>query len=45
VETGVQALLEAVENKPPPERIKPFDLQKQINSLKLRKSCGIDGIS
>jgi hypothetical protein len=43
VETTVQALLEAVDNKPP-ERIRPCDLQKLINSLKLRKSCGIDGI-
>jgi hypothetical protein len=28
----------------PPERTRPCDLQKIINSLKLRKSCGIDGI-
>jgi hypothetical protein len=43
VEARVQALLEAVDNKPP-ERIGPRDLQKLINSLKLRKACGIDGI-
>jgi hypothetical protein len=43
VETRVQALLEAVDKKPP-ERIRPCDLQKIINSLKLMKSCGIDGI-
>jgi hypothetical protein len=42
VEARVQTLLEAV-NKPP-ERIRPCDLQKLINSLKLIKSCGIDGI-
>jgi hypothetical protein len=33
----------AVDNNPP-ERIRPFDLQKLINSLKLRKACGIDDI-
>jgi hypothetical protein len=45
VETRVQALLEPVDNKPPPpERIRPCVLQKRINSLELRKSCGIDGI-
>jgi hypothetical protein len=44
VESRVQALLKAVENSPPPERIRPCDLQKLINSLKLRKACGIDGI-
>jgi hypothetical protein len=43
VEATVQILLEAVDNKPP-EGIRPFDLQKLIRSLKLRKSCGIDGI-
>jgi hypothetical protein len=42
VEARVQALLEAVDK--PPERIRPCDLQKLINSLKLRKFCGIDGI-
>jgi hypothetical protein len=43
VETGVQALLETVENNPP-ERIRPCDLQKLLNSLKIRKAYGIDGI-
>jgi hypothetical protein len=43
VEVSVQTLLEAVDNKPP-ERIRPCDLQKLISFLKLRKSCGIDGI-
>jgi hypothetical protein len=38
-----QALLETVDNKPP-QRIKPCDLEKLINSLKLRKTCGIDSI-
>jgi hypothetical protein len=27
-----------------PERIRPCDLQKLLNSLKLKKACGIDGI-
>jgi hypothetical protein len=45
VEARVQALLEAVDkNPPPPERIQPCDLQKLLNSLKLKKACGIDGI-
>jgi hypothetical protein len=39
----VQALLEGVDN-PPPEIIRPRDLQKLINSLKMKKACGIDGI-
>jgi hypothetical protein len=43
VEARVQALLETVENSPP-ERERPCDLQKLINSLKLRKACGIHGI-
>jgi DNA polymerase III delta subunit len=42
VEARVQALLEAVDNNPP-ERIRPCDLQKLINFLKLKKACGIDG--
>jgi hypothetical protein len=42
-EARVQALLEAVDNSHP-ERIRPCDLQKLINSLKLRKACRIDGI-
>jgi hypothetical protein len=28
----------------PPARIRPCDLQKLLNSLKLKKACGIDGI-
>jgi hypothetical protein len=43
VEARVQTLLEAVDNKLP-ERIRPCDLQKLISSLKLKKSCEIDGI-
>jgi hypothetical protein len=43
VEARVQALLEAVDNKPP-ERIRPCDLQKLLNSLKFKKACGIDDI-
>jgi hypothetical protein len=43
VEARVQPLLETVDNNPP-HRIRPCDLQKLINSLKLRKACGIDGI-
>jgi hypothetical protein len=43
VEARVQALLEAGDKLP--ERIRPYDLQKLINSLKLIKAWGIDGIS
>jgi hypothetical protein len=43
VEARVQALLETVDNKLP-QRIRPCDLRKLINSLKLRKARGIDGI-
>jgi hypothetical protein len=42
VEARVQAVLETVDN--PPQRIRPCDLHKLINSLKLKKACGIDGI-
>jgi hypothetical protein len=42
VEGTVQALLETVDNIPP-ERVRPCDSQNLINSLKLRKACGIDG--
>jgi hypothetical protein len=45
VEARVQAILETVDNPPPPQRIRPCDLKKLINSLKLREACGIDGIS
>jgi hypothetical protein len=43
VEARVHALLETVDISPP-ERVRPCDLQKLINSLKLRNACGIDGI-
>jgi hypothetical protein len=43
VEARVQALLEAADNNPP-QRKRPCDLQKLLNSLKLKKACGIDGI-
>jgi hypothetical protein len=43
VDTRIQALLETVQNNPP-ERIRPCDLQKLVNSLKIRKACGIDSI-
>jgi hypothetical protein len=37
-ETRVQALLEAVDSDPPPpERTRPCDLQKLLNSLKLKR--------
>jgi hypothetical protein len=42
VEARVQALFEAVDSNPP-DRIRPCELQNLINSLKLRKACGIDG--
>jgi hypothetical protein len=44
VKARVQTLLEAVDNNSP-ESIRPCDLQKLVNSLKLRKACGIDGIT
>jgi hypothetical protein len=43
VEARVQALLETVNNNPQ-ERIIQCDVQKLINSLKLKNVCGIDGI-
>jgi hypothetical protein len=43
VEARVRALFEA-EGNDTPERIRPCDLRKLLNSLKLRKVCGIDGI-
>jgi hypothetical protein len=43
VEARVQALLEAADSDPP-KRIRPCDLQKLLNSLTLKKACGIDGI-
>jgi hypothetical protein len=43
VEARVDALLKAVDDSPP-QKIRPCDLKKLVNSLKLRKACGIDGI-
>jgi hypothetical protein len=43
MEARVQALLDTVDNDPF-RRIRPCDLQKLINSLKLKKVFGIDGI-
>jgi hypothetical protein len=43
VEARVQALLEAVDSDFP-EIIRPCDLQKLLNTLKLKKACGIDCI-
>jgi hypothetical protein len=43
-EDGAQALLKTVDNNPP-EGIRPCDIQKLINSLKLRKVCWMDGHS
>jgi hypothetical protein len=43
MEARVQVLREDVDNRPP-QSIRPCDLQKLINSLKLRKVCGIDGV-
>jgi hypothetical protein len=39
----VEARVQAVDSDPP-ERIRPCDLQKLLNSLKLKKACGIDEI-
>jgi hypothetical protein len=43
VEARVQTLFKAVDNNSP-EKIWLCDLQKLVNSLKLWKACGIDGI-
>jgi hypothetical protein len=43
VEIQVQGILEAGDTAPS-EKIRPCDLRKLINSLKLNKACGIDGI-
>jgi len=40
----VQALSEVVDDNSP-QRVRPCDAQKLIKSLKLKKACGIDGIS
>jgi hypothetical protein len=42
MEARVQTLLKAVDNNSS-ERIRPCDIQKLVNSLKLRKGCRIDG--
>jgi hypothetical protein len=39
----IQRLLEAEDNNLP-EKVRPYDLQKLINFLKLKKAYGIDGI-
>jgi hypothetical protein len=43
VEARVKALLESADNSPL-ERVRPCGVQKLIMILKLRNSCGIDGI-
>jgi hypothetical protein len=43
VKARLQALLVAVVNDPS-EKVRTCDLQKLINSLKLKNACGIDGI-
>jgi hypothetical protein len=43
VEARVDAPLDTVDDSHP-QKIRPCDLKKLINSLKLRKTCGIDGI-
>jgi hypothetical protein len=43
VEAKVQALVESIDNSPF-RRLRPCDIQKLINTLKLRKAPGIDGI-
>jgi hypothetical protein len=43
VEAGVRALFEAVETDP--EKVGPCNVQKLINSLKLRKACGNDDVT
>jgi hypothetical protein len=43
VETRVQALLASVDDIPL-GNVRPCDIHKLANSLKLRKACGLDGI-
>jgi hypothetical protein len=43
VKATVRTLLGATENNSP-ERVRPSELQKLVNSLKLRNACGTDGI-
>jgi hypothetical protein len=39
VEACVQALLEAEDNTPPPDEVKPYDVQKLIASGPQRANC------
>jgi hypothetical protein len=43
VEARVQPLLESVDDSPL-ERVRSCNVQKLLNSLKVRKACGVDGI-
>jgi hypothetical protein len=43
VETTVQALLASVDNAPL-KKVRPCDVHKLANSLKLTKACGLNGI-
>jgi hypothetical protein len=43
VKARIYALLNSVDNSPP-LKIRPCDLKKLINSLKLKKACRIEGI-
>jgi hypothetical protein len=43
VETTVQALLSSVDGTPL-GKVRPCDIHKLVNSLKLRKACGLYGI-
>jgi hypothetical protein len=41
--TGVQALLAPVDNNPM-GKVRPCDIHKLVNTLKMRKACGLGGI-
>jgi hypothetical protein len=43
VETGIQARLAPVDDTPL-GKVRPCDVRKLVNTLKLRKACGLDGI-
>jgi hypothetical protein len=43
IETRVRALLASVDGNPF-GKVKPYDIHKLVNSFKLRKVCGLDGI-
>jgi hypothetical protein len=43
MDTKVQSLLASVDDTPL-GKVRPCDIQKLTNSLKLRKACGLDGI-